>query len=89
MFSVITETLTNLLKGRKKKRNIFLNKECAHAFNTLKKKLSSKTVLHAPDFSKPLVLQTDALDLGYGIVLAQKNKNRDDYHILYLSKKFT
>ena len=89
MFSVIAAPLTDLLKGRNKKGSIVWNEECTHAFNTLKEKLSNKPVLHAPDFSKPFILQTDASDLGYGIVLAQKDENGDEHPILYLSKKFT
>ncbi|GFR30687.1 retrovirus-related Pol polyprotein from transposon 17.6 [Trichonephila clavata] len=45
-------------------------------------------MLHAPDFSKPFILQTDASDQGYGVVLTQKNKDIE-HPILFLSKKFT
>ncbi|GFX45471.1 retrovirus-related Pol polyprotein from transposon 17.6 [Trichonephila clavipes] len=55
----------------------------------LKEKLSGKPVLHAPDFSKPFILQTDASDQGYGIVLAQKDENGGEHSMLFLSKKFT
>ena len=56
---------------------------------TLEEKLSNKPVLHMPDFSKPLILQTDVSDSEYGIALVQKDKNRDEHPTLYLGKKFT
>lgn len=89
MFSVITAPLTDLLKGKNKKGKIIWNEECAQAFKLLKEKLSNKPILHAPDFSKPFILQTDASDLGYGIVLAQKDGSGNEHPILYISKKFT
>ncbi|GFX12442.1 retrovirus-related Pol polyprotein from transposon 17.6 [Trichonephila clavipes] len=55
----------------------------------LKEKLSGKPVLHAPDFSNPFILQTDASDQGYEVVLAQKDENGGKHPILFLSKKFT
>ncbi|GFY56793.1 retrovirus-related Pol polyprotein from transposon 17.6 [Trichonephila inaurata madagascariensis] len=52
----------------------------------LKEKLS---MLHAPDFSKSFILQTDASDQRYGVVLTQKDDNGKEHPILFLSKKFT
>ncbi|GBM20257.1 Retrovirus-related Pol polyprotein from transposon 17.6 [Araneus ventricosus] len=89
MFSVITAPLTDLLKGRNKKGKIEWNEECTKAIELLKDKLTSKPILHAPDFTKPFILQTDASDLGYGVVLAQKDNEGREHPILYISKKFT
>lgn len=89
MFSVITAPLTELLKGKNKKGKIIWNDECTQAFNRLKAKLANKPVLHAPDFEKPFILQTDSSDLGYGIILAQNDKEGKEHPVLYMSKKFT
>ena len=55
----------------------------------LKGCLTKRPVLSAPEFSKPFVLQTDASDLGLGVVLAQNDSEGLEHPILYLSKKFT
>lgn len=89
MFSVVTAPLTDLLKGRNKKGKIELDEESVRAVALLKEMLTRKPILHAPDFTKPFILQTDASDLGYGIVLAQKDTNDREHPILYISKKFT
>ncbi|GFW90654.1 retrovirus-related Pol polyprotein from transposon 17.6 [Trichonephila clavipes] len=46
-------------------------------------------MLHAPDFSKSFILQTDTSDKGYGVVLTQKDDNGKEHPILFLSKKLT
>ncbi|GFY18948.1 retrovirus-related Pol polyprotein from transposon 17.6 [Trichonephila clavipes] len=89
MFSVIVVPLTDLLKGVNKKGGIVWNDKCSESFKMLKEKISGKPVLHAPDFSKPFILQTDASDQGYGVVLAQKDENGGEHPILFLSRKFT
>ncbi|GFX16127.1 hypothetical protein TNCV_4703831 [Trichonephila clavipes] len=53
----------------------------------LKEKLSGKPVLHAPNFSKSFILQTDASDQGYGGVLTQKDDNGKEHPILFLSRR--
>lgn len=49
----------------------------------------SKPILDASESSKSFILQTDASDLGFGIVLAQKDDKDNELPLLYLSKKFT
>ena len=50
----------------------------------LKHRLSQTPVLYAPDFNREFIIQTDALNVGIGVVIAQKK--RDGVHpILYLS----
>ena len=41
------------------------------AFHTLKQKLMSQPILHYPDFSRELILTTDASNDGAGAVLSQ------------------
>ena len=45
-------------------------------------------MLYAPDYNCELILQSDALEKGLGIVLAQK-KNGEDHPIIYLNRKFS
>ena len=45
--------------------------QCENAFQTLKKALTSATLLRNPDFSQTFQLQTDASDTGIGAVLSQ------------------
>ncbi|GFT86701.1 retrovirus-related Pol polyprotein from transposon 17.6 [Trichonephila clavipes] len=89
MFSAIVAPLTDLLKGVNKKGKIVWNDKCSESFKMLKQKLSGKPMLHAPDFFKSFILQTDASDQGYGVVLTQKDDNGEEHPILFLSKKFT
>ncbi|GFV87098.1 retrovirus-related Pol polyprotein from transposon 17.6 [Trichonephila clavipes] len=59
------EPLTDLLKGVNKRGGIVWNDKCSESFKMLKEKLHGKPVLHAPDFSKPFIVQADASDEGY------------------------
>ena len=44
----------------------------------MKEKLSNQPVLYAPNYSKPFLLQTDASNVGIGIVLAQKDEKNNE-----------
>ncbi|GFY27834.1 hypothetical protein TNCV_242991 [Trichonephila clavipes] len=48
------------------------DKGCEKVFVEFKGNLVSKPILFAPDFSKDFILQTDASDIGAGVVLSQK-----------------
>ena len=54
------------------------------AFQTLKNKLTTTTVMKSLDYSKTFVLQTDASQVGVGAMLSQGD---DDYPIPYYSQK--
>ncbi|GFT57856.1 retrovirus-related Pol polyprotein from transposon 297 [Trichonephila clavipes] len=73
MFSSLAAPLTELLKGKSKKGYINWTSECQESSVQLKEKLSTNPVLYAPDFKRQFILQTDASDMGIGIVLAQRN----------------
>ena len=88
-FSVIAAPLTDALKGKAVKGEITWTAECEKAFQTLKKKLASTPVLHAPNFSKEFIVQTDASNVGMGVVLSQVNEQGEEHPVLYLSKKFS
>ena len=62
--------------------------QCQQAFDTLKQTLISPPILAYPDFSLPFELQVDASDTAIGIVLAQKQNNREVV-IAYASRTLT
>ncbi|XP_055951586.1 uncharacterized protein LOC129987653 [Argiope bruennichi] len=88
-FSVIATPLTNALKGRMTKEQIRWTPECEQAFQELKMSLTKKPVLHAPDYTKKFIVQTDASDVGMGVVMSQLDSEGKEHPILYLSKKFS
>jgi len=51
----------------------------------LKQKLILPSILVYPDFTKKFYLYTDASDSGYGAVLSQKDSNRQERVISYIS----
>jgi transposase InsO family protein len=59
--------------------------ECQTAFAKLKTALTTKPILHTPDFTKTFKLQTDASDRGLGVVLSQNFDGRE-YPIAYASR---
>ena len=89
MFSVIASPLTDALKGDKRKGKIEWTDTCHVAFQKLKELLCTKPILHAPNFNRQFIVQTDASDFGMGIVLSQVDDKQNEHPILYLSKKFS
>ncbi|GFV07725.1 retrovirus-related Pol polyprotein from transposon 17.6 [Trichonephila clavipes] len=81
--------LTDALKGRAKKGEIKWTTECENAFRELKRKLTEKPVLYAPNFEREFIVQTDASNAGMGAVLTQLTEQGEEHPILYLSKKFS
>ncbi|KAG8195355.1 hypothetical protein JTE90_001374 [Oedothorax gibbosus] len=88
-YATIVEPLTRALKGKNRKEKIEWTEECEKAVKVLKQKLTDRPVLYAPDFTKEFIVQTDASDIGIGVVLAQKGEKDLDHPVLYLSRKFT
>lgn len=88
-YATIVEPLTRALKGKNRKEKIEWTEECEKAVKDLKQKLTDKPVLYAPDFTKEFIVQTDASDIGIGVVLGQKGVKDLDHPVLYLSRKFT
>ena len=79
-------TLTDLTKKNVPNRVVWMPK-CEEAFKTLKEGLCSSPVLRSPDFSRMLVLQTDALDRGVGAVLSQRADDGVDRPVAFYSRK--
>ena len=62
------------------------NDRCRAAFQGLKACLTSESVLHMPDWSRPFCLSTDASDVGIGAVLFQKLDDGREAPIAYHSR---
>ncbi|GBN52998.1 Retrovirus-related Pol polyprotein from transposon 17.6 [Araneus ventricosus] len=81
--------LTQSVKGKIKKEGVNWTQDCNRAFTELKNWLTEIPVLHAPDYNREFIAQTDVSDLGIGVVLSQRNDKDEDHPVLFLSKKFT
>lgn len=66
-FSALASPLTDLTRSRLPNQ-VTWTEETEKAFHDLKGALCSRPVLVTPDFSKPLVVQTDASETGVGAV---------------------
>ncbi|GFT47666.1 retrovirus-related Pol polyprotein from transposon 297 [Trichonephila clavipes] len=84
----IASPLTDALKGKIKKEKITWDEKCGKAFEELKAKLVTQPILFAPDFATEFILQTDASEVGAGVVLSQRIEG-EEHPIVFLSKKFS
>lgn len=87
-YATIVEPLTRALKGKNRKESIEWSAEMQKAFEEVKRKLTDQPILYAPNYEHPFIVQTDASDLGVGVILAQRIE-KEEHPILYLSRKFT
>lgn len=62
-FSSLACPLTDLTKKGLPEK-VYWTKETEKAFQSLKTTMTTQPVLHAPDFTLPFILQTDASDKG-------------------------
>ncbi|GFU81018.1 retrovirus-related Pol polyprotein from transposon 297 [Trichonephila clavipes] len=86
-YSTIASPLTDALKGKIKKEKITWDEKCGEAFEELKAKLVTQPILFAPDFATEFILQTDASEVGAGVVLSQRIEG-EEHPIVFLSKNF-
>jgi hypothetical protein len=68
-FFKISKPVTELLK---KGNKYIWSKDCDEAFNTLKKFLTTSSVLAQPDISKPFDVYCDASGIGLACVVMQE-----------------
>ena len=88
-FIEITDPLHEYARGdtaKKKKERVVLNEAARDAFHKLKKAGMSAPVLAYPDPNKEYLLKTDALKLGLGAVLSQKQADRRYHPIAFGSR---
>ncbi|XP_076047320.1 uncharacterized protein LOC143028843 [Oratosquilla oratoria] len=69
-FSKLAKPLTDLVSPKVKFKWTI---ECQEAFDKIKSILTSKPVLHGPDFSKNFTINVDASDVAAGAVLMQEH----------------
>ena len=76
-FAKIADPLHEYVKGdtAKKKEWVVPSEVARNAFHKLKKAVMSTPVLACPDPNKEYLLKTNALRLGLGAVLSQKQSN--------------
>ena len=70
---------------RSKKALVNWTPECQLAFDQLKDLCTSTPILAYADYKKPFQLQTDASDLGLGVVLYQVDDDKHQRVIAYAS----
>ena len=73
MYAKAAAPLTDLLKGLpSKKDTVSWSSQAATAFNTLKKLLSSPSILHIPDSTSPITLHSDYSTIAIGGWIGQE-----------------
>ena len=60
--------------------------QCQTAFEILKEKLSTTSVLQGPNWSLPFHISTDPSDTDLGAVLGQKEKSNNPCYLLHKQK---
>jgi hypothetical protein len=80
--------LTSLLKKNQPEK-VKWNAECENALQRLKEALLSDVCLHAPDYSKPFHLYTDASFAAVGAWIGQYDSKEQLHPIAFASKKLT
>ncbi|XP_076041903.1 uncharacterized protein LOC143025779 [Oratosquilla oratoria] len=83
-FSKLAKPLTDLVSPKVKFKWTL---ECQEAFDKIKSILTSKPVLHGPDFSKNFTINVDASDAAAGAVLMQEHDGIL-FPVCYMSAKF-
>ena len=66
-----------------------LTSDCEVAFDTLKTRLTSASVLAFPNFDQDFVLETDASIQGLGAILSQKDQDGRQHPPAYASRALT
>ena len=65
------------------------SKYTQHAFDELRKCLTTSPILAYPDYSKRFILDTDASNYGIGAVLSQISNDGSEYVIAYASRSLS
>ena len=88
-FTKITDPLHEYARGdtaKKKKEWVVLDEGARNAFHKLKKAVMSAPVLAYPDPNKEYLLKMDALKLGLGAVLSQKQSDGRYHPVAFRSR---
>lgn len=88
--ATVMEPLTRLLKGATKatsrKTPLNWSDEQTKAFEVLKQRVATNTVLDMPDWNKPFGLATDASNVGIGAVLFQTDEQGIERPVAFFSR---
>ena len=84
-FAQVAEPLTALTK-KVAPTIVLWTPECEESFLKLRSWLTSSPILMAPDYSLPFIVQTDASDIGLGVVLSQV-VDGSEHPVCFLSRK--
>ena len=85
-YSQVVVPLTELTKSKHSNKIVF-NAEQQAAFNKIKTLLCSAEALHAPDYSLPFEVHTDASNYAIGATLCQRGGNGEEKPIGFFSAK--
>jgi hypothetical protein len=85
LFADVAEPLTALTQ-KSEPTVIKWTSKCEGSFQKLKSLLISSPILRSPDYSLPFVVQTDASDIGLGVVLSQVVEGVE-HPVCFLSRK--
>ena len=80
------DDLTSCENSKLKNHPVILTPTTLEAFETLKKKCMTVTVLAFVDLEKPFVLETDASGIGLGVVLLQEQEDGKLHPVAYASR---
>ena len=88
-FANLVHPLYDVLGKEVKIGPVHLPPKAWEAMDDLKGKVQSAPVLVFPDFDKPFLLETDASKEGLGVVLSQKQSNRQYHPVTFGSHSLT
>ena len=88
-FANIVRPLYDVLRKEVKMGLVDLPPEAREAMDILKGKVQSAPVLVFPDFDKPFLLESDASKEGLGVVLSQKQSDRQYHPVAFGSHSLT
>ena len=86
-YASLAAPLTDLTRKAASNKITTWSSECNKSFHRLQDLLCQSPVLHAPEFEKPFILQTDASDRGVGAVLSQLDEKGQEHPVAYYSRK--
>ena len=87
--SKLTATCDPLFKLLKKNQRFVWYDPCQHAFEKIKAYLQSPPILMAPRPGVPLILYLIVTETSMGSMLTQKDENKNEVAVYYISKKMT
>ena len=84
-FAILASPLNDLTR-KALLDQITLSEAAGQAFETLREALCAEPLLITPDFASPLLVHTDASEVGLGGVLSQVRAG-EEHPVMYISRK--